>query len=70
MPTLPRDCRDLESLLREVSLVCFKEERTMPPKKRRQKQLESILEKAQESKKSRITNEGASTSAESEVQSG
>ena len=42
----------------------------MPPKKKRQKQLEQSLEKAREVKRSRTVGEGTSGSADTEVQSG
>ena len=42
----------------------------MPPKKKRQKQLEQSLEKAREAKRIRTVGEGTSDNADTEVQSG
>ena len=55
----------------EKSCFCaLNKERAMPPRTKRQRQLENILENARELKMRRLMDKGASTSAESEVRSG
>ena len=60
----------IDRLSKKSCFVSFKRERTMPPKTKRQRQLQSALDKARESKRSRVTDEGPSASAESDEMSG
>ena len=48
----------------KISVCVVEKERVMPPKTKRQRQLESIIEKARESKRSHVTDEGVSTSTD------